>query len=101
MNRTRATTDLQLVVDTIRSNDRFLVTTHENPDGDALGSLLAMTLGLRALDKDAVMYLSGTAPTPAEYRFLDLSDVRRDLPADVEQRVLLAVDAANERRIGP
>jgi bifunctional oligoribonuclease and PAP phosphatase NrnA len=101
MSRTRTTTDLQLVVDTIRSNDLFLVTTHENPDGDALGSLLAMTLAVRALDKEAVMYLSGTAPTPAEYQFLDLSDVRRDLPGDLGQRVLLAVDAANERRIGP
>ena len=30
----------------IRSHDRFLVTTHENPDGDALGSLLAMKLTL-------------------------------------------------------
>ena len=32
---------------------------HENPDGDALGSLLGATLGLRALGKDAVMYLAG------------------------------------------
>jgi phosphoesterase RecJ-like protein len=46
------------------------------------------------------MYLAGDAPTPAEYRFLDLADVRRDLPDDLEERVLLAVDCANERRIG-
>ena len=34
--------DTRAVVDALRGHDRFLVTTHENPDGDALGSLLAM-----------------------------------------------------------
>jgi len=37
-NQTR--TDLDAVVAAIRGHERFLVTTHENPDGDALGSLL-------------------------------------------------------------
>jgi phosphoesterase RecJ-like protein len=92
--------EVKAVADAIRANDRFLVVTHENPDGDALGSMLATALGLRAVRKDVVMYLSGQAPTPAEYRFLDLDDVRRELPDDLDQRVLLAVDCANERRIG-
>ncbi|HEX4677995.1 MAG TPA: bifunctional oligoribonuclease/PAP phosphatase NrnA [Gaiellaceae bacterium] len=92
--------DVEVVADAIRSNDRFLVVTHENPDGDALGSMLGTALGLRALAKDVVMYLSGSAPTPAEYRFLDLADVRRELPDDLAERVLLAVDCANDRRIG-
>src|SRR5665213_1644409 len=93
-------TDLQAVVAALRAHDRFIVVTHENPDGDALGSLLGAALGLRALGKDVVMYLSGRAPTPAEYRFLDLADVRRELPEDLEERVLLTVDCANEQRIG-
>ncbi len=96
----RVEDEVKTVADAIRENDRFLVVTHENPDGDALGSMLAMALGLRALRKDVVMYLSGSAPTPAEYRFLDLDDVRRELPDDLEERVLLAVDCANDRRIG-
>jgi phosphoesterase RecJ-like protein len=99
-NTERMDSDVKAVADAIRSNDRFLVVTHENPDGDALGSMLGTALGLRALRKDVVMYLSGSAPTPAEYRFLDLTDVRRELPDDLEERVLLAVDCANERRIG-
>ena len=56
-------------------NDRFLVVTHENPDGDALGSMLALTLGLRALGKDALCSSRGRAPLPAEYRFLSLAEV--------------------------
>ena len=35
------TSDIERVADAIRAGDRFLLTTHENPDGDALGSLLA------------------------------------------------------------
>ncbi|HEY2778553.1 MAG TPA: bifunctional oligoribonuclease/PAP phosphatase NrnA [Gaiellaceae bacterium] len=93
------TSDLQAVADVLRAQERFVVVGHENPDGDALGSLLGATLGLRALGKDAVMYLAGSGPMPAEYRFLDLSELLRELPADIEDRVLLAVDCANERRI--
>ena len=93
------TSDLQAVADVLRSQERFVVVAHENPDGDALGSLLGATLGLRALGKDVVMYLAGNGPMPAEYRFLDLSEVMHELPADIEERVLLAVDCANERRI--
>ena len=93
------TTELDAVTAEIRGHDRFLVAAHENPDGDALGSMLALTLGLRALDKDALMFLSGTAPLPAEYRFLALEEVQHDPPADLGERVLLAVDCANERRI--
>jgi bifunctional oligoribonuclease and PAP phosphatase NrnA len=93
-------TELEAVADAIRTHDRFVVVTHENPDGDALGSMLGVTLGLRALGKDVVMYLTGTAPLPGEYRFLDVSGLQHDLPADTEERVLVAVDCANERRIG-
>ena len=98
---TTTTNDVRAVADAIRDNDSFLAVTHENPDGDVLGSLLAATLALRELGKDVVMYLSGNAPTPGEYRFLDLSTLRRELPADAEERVLLALDCANVERIGP
>jgi phosphoesterase RecJ-like protein len=96
-----ATTDLAAVADALRENDRFLVVTHENPDGDALGSMLAVTLGLRSLGKDAVMHLTGDRPLPGEFGFLPLGEMLREPPPDLEERVLLAVDCANERRIGP
>jgi phosphoesterase RecJ-like protein len=93
--------ELEAVADAIRSHDRFLVTTHENPDGDALGSLLAAKLGLDALGKDVVMYLSGETPLPREYAWMPLGNLRRSLPDDAADRVLLALDCANESRIGP
>jgi phosphoesterase RecJ-like protein len=92
---------MQAVVDALRANDRFLVTSHENPDGDSLGSLLATTLALRQLDKDAVMYLTGDTPIPREYAFMPLDDLKRELPDDITERVLVAVDCAKADRIGP
>jgi len=97
----QTTSDLQAVADAIRSNDRFLLVTHENPDGDALGSLLATKLALDQLGKDSVMYLYGDAPLPREYGFMELSGILREPPADAAERVLVAVDCANETRIGP
>ncbi len=93
--------DLEAVVAEIRGRERFLVTTHENPDGDALGSLLALHVVLRQLGKDSVMYLRGPSPLPGEYRFLPLEDLHRELPDDASERVLVAVDCANESRLGP
>src|SRR5688572_9255176 len=93
--------DLTAVADAIRSHDRFLVTTHENPDGDALGSLLAAKLGLDALGKDSVMYLAGETPLPREYAWMPFGNLRRAIPEDAANRVLLALDCANESRLGP
>jgi bifunctional oligoribonuclease and PAP phosphatase NrnA len=93
--------DLVAVADAIRSHDRFLVTTHENPDGDALGSILAMKLALEQLGKDGFLYLSGLIPLPREYAFMSLDGVSRTAPEDAAERVVLALDCANERRIGP
>src|SRR6478752_184706 len=94
------TTDVKAIADALRKHDRFLVVTHENPDGDALGSLLAATLALRQLGKDAVMYLPGPTPLPREYAFMPLDELVRERPEDAAERVLLAVDCAKEDRIG-
>jgi bifunctional oligoribonuclease and PAP phosphatase NrnA len=93
--------DLAAVAEALRSNDRFIVTTHENPDGDALGSLLATTFALRELGKDADMYLFGEVPIPNEYEFMDFAGIVRGSNPDSSDRVVVALDCANERRLGP
>jgi phosphoesterase RecJ-like protein len=92
---------MESVVAALRGHERFLVTSHENPDGDALGSLLGAHLALIELDKNSVMVMTGQAPLPAEYRFLALVErgLLREPPADQADRVLLAVDCANATRI--
>jgi len=94
-------TELRAVAEALRSYDRFLVAGHENPDGDALGSILATALALRGLGKEATLFLPGDAPVPGEYGFLELGEVRREVPAGMEKLVLLALDCANESRLGP
>jgi bifunctional oligoribonuclease and PAP phosphatase NrnA len=101
MSSPQTTNDLAAVVAALRAHDRFVVVSHENPDGDSLGSLLATTLALRQLGKEAVMYLSGEGPLPREYGFMPFDDLVREVPGDMEDRVLVAVDCAQADRIGP
>jgi bifunctional oligoribonuclease and PAP phosphatase NrnA len=93
--------DREAVDAALRENDRFVVTSHDNPDGDALGSLLALHLALGQLGKDSVMVLGGPTPLPGEYSFLGLErhGLLRDAPADVAGRSLVAVDCAQATRI--
>jgi phosphoesterase RecJ-like protein len=99
-SRQRTSDDLRAVAGALRSHDRFLLVTHENPDGDALGSILATKLALDSLGKDTALYLYGDAPLPLEYSFMALEELRREPPADAAERVLVALDCANEERIG-
>src|SRR3954452_19605854 len=94
------TSDIDRVADAIRSGDRFLLTTHENPDGDALGSLLATHRMLEALGKDSVMFLAAKEfPLPVEYRFLPLEEGFQEHPADVADRVVIFLDCGNIDRM--
>jgi phosphoesterase RecJ-like protein len=79
---------------------KFLLTTHENPDGDALGSLLAMHEVLRQLGKDSVMFMSpAEGPLPYEYRHLPLEEVVHELPADADERTIVFLDCGNIDRM--
>jgi bifunctional oligoribonuclease and PAP phosphatase NrnA len=94
------TSDIDLVAGEIRAGDRFLLTTHENPDGDALGSLLATQRILEALGKDSVMFLAAKEfPLPVEYRFLPLEEVFHEPPADINDRVVIFLDCGNIDRM--
>ena len=95
-----ATSDIDRVVDALRTGERFLLTAHEGPDGDALGSLLAMHHLLRQLGKDSVMFLDAKEfPLPVEYRFLPLEEVFHEPPADVVDRILVFLDCGNIDRM--
>lgn len=55
--------------DIIRDNTDFVITTHVNPDGDGLGSELAIFHLLRKLGKNAIII--NDSPTPSFFKFLD------------------------------
>jgi bifunctional oligoribonuclease and PAP phosphatase NrnA len=77
------------------------LTTHESPDGDAIGSLIGAGLALEEAGRDVWLYLAGSTPMPHEYGFLPLERIQRELPDDLEARELWAFDCGSARRIGP
>lgn len=84
----------------LRSRDRFLLTAHEGPDGDALGSLLGMHHLLTQLGKDSVMFMAAKEfPLPIEYRFLPLEEVFHEAPADMADRTIVFLDCGNVDRM--
>ena len=80
----------------LRRAQRFVLVTHERPDGDALGSLLAMQGVLSGLGKDSVMFIAREElPPPHEYRFLALQGLISDPPQDVRERTVVFLDCGN------
>jgi phosphoesterase RecJ-like protein len=93
-------TAIERVAGEIRSRERFLLTAHEGPDGDALGSLLGMHHLLTQLGKDSVMFLAAKEfPLPIEYRFLPLEEVFHEAPADMADRAAIFLDCGNIDRM--
>jgi phosphoesterase RecJ-like protein len=92
--------DLEAVAQALRGHDDFVITTHENPDGDALGSLIACKLTLDQLGKRSQMFLWGNSELPREYAFMALDGLVRGDGSELLGRPLVCVDAANEERIG-
>jgi phosphoesterase RecJ-like protein len=92
--------DLDRLIAELHAHDRFLLTAHEGPDGDALGSLLGMHHLLTRLGKDSVMFLAAKEfPLPIEYRFLPLEEVFHEPPADMTDRTVVFLDCGNIDRM--
>ena len=92
--------DIERVVAEVRDRDRFILTAHEGPDGDALGSLLGMHHLLTQLGKDSLMFMAAKEfPLPIEYRFLPLEEVFHEPPADMADRTVVFLDCGNIDRM--
>ena len=88
------------VLEELRQAERFLLVTHESPDGDALGSLLGMHGVLRQLGKDSVMFMSEDEfPLPWEYRDLTFDQLVAAPPDDVAERTIVFLDCGNIDRL--
>jgi phosphoesterase RecJ-like protein len=97
------TIDWAPLADLIETHDRFLVTTHVRPDGDALGSEVGMAGLLRQKGKD--VRVVNVSPTPPRYDFLDPdatlferfgSGVPSEELADREVAIILDLSAWNQ-----
>jgi phosphoesterase RecJ-like protein len=82
----------------IDSGNVFLITSHENPDGDAVGSSLALASYLRRLGKQVTVYFCD--PVPELYRFLPLADQVVDTLPETDIDVCFVLDVGEFKRAG-
>jgi bifunctional oligoribonuclease and PAP phosphatase NrnA len=96
VNTALTTESRERVLGELRDADKLILVTHENPDGDALGSLVAMNEVLTRLGKDSVMFMGADEfPLPYEYRFFLLEGLISVPPEDVEERTVVFLDCGN------
>lgn len=82
----------------IRKNKRFLIVTHKNPDGDAIGSEIALSLALMKIGKE--VYIYNADPPPERYsRFPGVSLINTE-KKNFKEDVVIIVDCAEIDRIG-
>jgi phosphoesterase RecJ-like protein len=87
------------VLDELNAAEKLVVVTHENPDGDALGSLIAMQEILTVLSKDSAMFIDASEfPLPYEYRFFPLPGLVNTPPEDLDERTIVFLDCGNLER---
>ncbi|MDD2703182.1 MAG: bifunctional oligoribonuclease/PAP phosphatase NrnA [Candidatus Omnitrophica bacterium] len=92
---------MQKAVECIRQNSDFLITTHMNPEGDAIGSQLSLFRLLKALGKNVIAV--NEDPLPYGYDFLPGVNVIRKFRKNRENfkfDVFVTVDCSDLRRPG-
>jgi len=87
------------ISDLLRSQDTFLVLTHYRPDGDAVGSQLALVHLLKGLGKTVEAW--NDDDVPSKFRFLPGSGLITRPPAEPKDfDVVIAIDTSNWQRVG-
>ena len=87
------------IADLIRRTDHFLVASHANPDGDAIGSTVALGHILSALGKDFCLYnISGL---PSQFDWLHLPAPINNCLCGSEANWIFVLDCGSEHRVGP
>jgi bifunctional oligoribonuclease and PAP phosphatase NrnA len=90
---------LSRIVSAVSDRQRFLVATHMRPDGDAIGSVLAMTNMLCKLGKDADAYCQDSAP-PSQDFLSGAREIRHDGVQVSDYQAVILVDCGDLERVG-
>lgn len=89
---------MDLIIRQLKKGTHILVATHTHPDGDAIGSLIALGLSLKVLNIDTTLY--NESPIPAVYRFLpDVHRVVRNID-NTNYDIAVILDCSDLDRIG-
>jgi len=87
------------IADAIRDRQRFVVASHARPDGDAIGSSLAMAYALRHLGKD-VRVVSRDAPPPPLLAFPGVPDIEVTTRVDDPGDAVIVMECGDVKRTG-
>jgi phosphoesterase RecJ-like protein len=90
--------DLSAICRVLREKERFLIACHENPEGDAIGSELALALALREMGKTATVL--NADPVPSNLLFLPGSDTVVFAEDGSKYDVAVVVDCGSPERTG-
>lgn len=74
----------------IINSDKFLITTHVNPDADAIGSEIAFQLVLKKLGKQA--FIINHSETPYNLKFLDKENLIEKFDTEIHSKIFNQVD---------
>lgn len=91
---------MEALLSQIRDTERFLVVSHINPDGDAVGSALAMVYGLRQLGKEANLVLKDGIPRSFAFLAEEGMQVLTEMPEPDTVTTCLVTDAPDMGRTG-
>lgn len=95
----RTNTSIEDIARHLQTASSFAVISHYRPDGDAIGSSLAVALALKAMGKS--VRVLNEDPVPETLRFLPGSDmVEQPGDSPVHADVVIAVDCATKERLG-
>ncbi len=87
------------IIQHIKDGQHILIASHAEPDGDSVGSLVALGLALAKLDKKITMY--NPSPIPAVYRFLPgAGQIVRQIKSADTYDLALVLDCGDLVRIG-
>jgi phosphoesterase RecJ-like protein len=90
---------IQDIADAIRSRQRFVLSSHSRPDGDSIGSQLAMVYALRALGKEAIAVNADPAPPPL-MQFPGVPDIRIAPAVDGDFDAAIIMECSDLARTG-
>jgi phosphoesterase RecJ-like protein len=96
---TTTSPDIQQIVDAVRARRRFVLSSHSRPDGDSIGSQLAMAYALRALGKEATVVNADPAAPPL-MAFPGVPDIRIAPRADGEFDAAIIMECGDLARTG-
>jgi phosphoesterase RecJ-like protein len=83
-------TELSRITDAIRTRQRFVLSSHARPDGDAIGSQLAMAYALRALGKDVRLVNLDPAPPPLRaFPGVDDIEIAKAVEGDFDAAIIM------------